>query len=77
MIGDGRIARYRRFMLKWDPACHATSRNASSANVTKHKRGQEAGKKGYSKHARQQCVKPLFVTGCGGSGTHFVSNLSQ
>lgn len=25
------------------------------------------------KRALAKCVKPLFVTGCGGSGTHFVS----
>lgn len=73
----GRTCRYRHFMLKWDPTCNETLRNASSANAMKRKRGQEVGKKKHSKLAEQHCVNPLFVTGCGGSGTHFVSNVKR
>lgn len=55
---------YKRFMLKHDAACAGSIEQPAELTPLpmNHRRLQ------------QKCIRPLFVTGCGGSGTHFVAS---
>ena len=56
---------YKRFLLKHDQNCAGvTDRPAPFAPLATTRRRLQ----------QQRCIRPLFVTGCGGSGTHFVAS---
>ena len=68
----GKTCAYKRFMLKHDQNCAGvTDRPAPYAPLATRRRLQNATRR---RLQQQRCIRPLFVTGCGGSGTHFVAS---
>ena len=61
----GKTCAYKHFLLKHDQNCAGvTDRPAPYAPLATARRRLQ----------QQRCIRPLFVTGCGGSGTHFVAS---
>merc|ERR1712176_888225 len=62
---------YKHFLLKHDQNCAGViDRPAPYAPLSARRRLANATRR----LQQQRCIRPLFVTGCGGSGTHFVAS---
>ena len=64
---------YKHFLLKHDQNCAGvTDRPAPYAPLAaaRHRLANATT----TRRLQQKCIRPLFVTGCGGSGTHFVAS---
>ena len=70
----GKSCAFKRFLLKHDQNCAGvTDRPAPYAPLAAARR--RLGANATTRRLQQQrCIRPLFVTGCGGSGTHFVAS---
>ena len=66
---------YQRFLLKHDQNCAGvTDRPAPYAPLATARRRLQQNSTTRRLQMQQKCIRPLFVTGCGGSGTHFVAS---
>ena len=71
----GKTCAYRRFLLKHDQNCAGvTDRPAPYAPLATARRRLQQNSTTRRRLQQQRCIRPLFVTGCGGSGTHFVAS---
>ena len=70
----GKTCAYKHFLLKHDQNCAGvTDRPAPYAPLAAARR-RLVNATTTRRLQQQRCIRPLFVTGCGGSGTHFVAS---